>query len=49
MDKQYCRFREEQIFLAAYILWMIDALIGISMWRKIGALNEFGDYLNKVA
>lgn len=49
MDKQYCRFREEQIFLVAYILWMIDALIGISMWRKIGALNEFGDYLSKVA
>ncbi len=49
MNRQYTDSRQERLFLIAYILWMIDAIVGITMWRKISLFNDFCDYLRKIA
>lgn len=41
--------REEQLFLTAYSLWLADAIIGITMWKYIEPINEFGDWLRRIA
>lgn len=41
--------REERIFLIAYTLWLTNAVIGITMWRKFDMLDTVGNYMQKVS
>lgn len=49
MFERYYDLREEQLFLIAYILWLTDAVIGITVWREYSMLNTLGDYMQKAA
>lgn len=41
--------REEKIFLIAYVLWMTDAIVGITMWNDIAIIKTTCDYMQKIA
>lgn len=49
MEKYSYDLREEKLFLIMYSLWLLDALIGISMWRYLPLINITGDYIKRAA
>lgn len=48
MNNRFYDSKEEYIYLIAYSLWMVDALIGITMWRQLSLVNTLGNYLQKI-
>lgn len=48
MKKYFYDLKEEKLFLMAYSFWLVDAIIGITMWRSLPLINTMGDYLRKV-
>lgn len=41
--------REEKIFLIAYVLWMIDAIVGITMWNDVEIIKIACDFMQRSA
>lgn len=49
MINRSCDLREEKLFLIGYILWLIDTIIGITMWNDVAIINDIGNYLYRMA
>lgn len=43
------RKRQEQLFLTAYVLWMVSSVIRITTWREIGDINTICKFVEKIA
>ncbi len=47
MDRR--RKQEECLFLTAYALWLLSALLGISQWKTLGFVGEARDFIEAAA
>lgn len=49
MIRHYYDFREERLFLIAYIFWLLNAGIGLTLWNKFELIYTVGNYLKNIS
>lgn len=46
---QNIKVKQDQLFLTAYTLWLVDALLSVSLWNNIATVRSVGNFLQQLA